>query len=174
MSCVCVCRTIDYDGEDESGWWEAEKQDGSKGLVPASHVALCDSQGNLKDPLDAVRFGAQSTPDDDNNDNNDNNGGDGDVGDGKKRGGWRERIERKRQEMVSRRIERERSRLSGDTSEAAIRQAVLDEESGYVRAIHSHRTRAKGVYPLPPPVLSNRRFRSSCSSTSSFLLFKIN
>jgi hypothetical protein len=108
--------------------------------VPASHVALCDSQGNLKDPLDAARFGAQSTPDDD-----DNNGGNGDVGDGKKRGGWRERIERKRQEMVSRRIERERSRLSGDTSEAAIRQAVLDEESGYVRAIHSHRTRAKGV-----------------------------
>jgi hypothetical protein len=79
--------------------------------VPASHVALCDSQGNLKDPLDAARFGAQSTPDDD-----DNNGGNGDVGDGKKRGGWRERIERKRQEMVSRRIERERSRLSGDTS----------------------------------------------------------
>lgn len=129
---------LDYDGEDESGWWEAEKQDGSKGLVPASHVALCDSQGNLKDPLDAARFGAQSTPDDD-----DNNGGNDDVGDGKKRGGWRERIERKRQEMVSRRIERERSRLSGDTSEAAIRQAVLDEESGYVRAIHSHRTRAK-------------------------------
>jgi hypothetical protein len=132
----------DYDSEDESGWWEAEKQDGSKGLVPATHVAVCDAQGNLKDPQGAARFSAQSAapPDDDDD-------GDGDAdNDKQQRSGWRERRERRRQEKASRRIEKERSKLDGvDTSEDAIRQAVINEESGYVRAIHSHRTKAKGA-----------------------------
>lgn len=137
---------LDYDGEDESGWWEAEKQDGSRGLVPASHVALCDEQGNLKDPLQAARFeGTRSAP---TAAGEDDEGGEGDRqrGGGGGAGGRRERRERKRQEKVSRRIEKERSRLAGDTSETAIRQAVLNQESGYVRAIHSYRTKAKGPH----------------------------
>lgn len=98
----------------------------------ASHVALCDDEGVLKDPSVAERFDRL------------NSSGAVDHIDKKasKKEAKRQRKERKRQEKEMRRLEKKRSKLGESQDEP---RQVEQGESAYVRALQSYKSKAKGT-----------------------------